>query len=207
MEILEIRILPPFAVGRLGSSPEPMDNYRLVVEDGAAAVRPKSPHYQAISTLVTATLSPGSTVVVGETQPVTRAQQIGIFADACNRCGNCDVTCPETGGPFARKANVFGSLASLDDAPDRDGLAIERTATGLRSHVRDNGERFTIDDDGARLVCQGDGLDLSIDPAAPEAVSGTADRPADIGRMILLARIARAVTAPTIVTYANAAFD
>lgn len=39
MEILEIRILPPFAVGRLGSSPEPMDNYRLVVEDGAAAPR------------------------------------------------------------------------------------------------------------------------------------------------------------------------
>jgi putative selenate reductase len=157
--------------------------------------------------VVTATLSPGSTVAVGETQPVTRAQQIGIFADVCNRCGNCDVTCPETGGPFARKANVFGSLASLDDAPDRDGLAIERTATGLRSHVRDNGERFTIDDDGARLICQGDGLDLSIDPAAPELVSGTADRPADIGRMILLARIARAVTAPTIVTYANAAFD
>ena len=157
--------------------------------------------------VATATLSPGSIVVVGETQPVTRAQQIGIFADVCNRCGNCDVTCPETGGPFARKANVFGSLASLDDAPDRDGLAIERTATGLRSHVRDNGERFTIDDDGARLVCQGDGLDLSIDPAAAEAVSGTADRPADIGRMILLARIARAVTAPTIVTYANAAFD
>jgi len=157
--------------------------------------------------VVTATLSPGSTVVVGETQPVTRAQQIGIFADACNRCGNCDVTCPETGGPFARKANVFGSLASLDDAPDRDGLAVERTATGLRSHVHDNGERFTIDDDGARLICRGDGLDLSIDPAAPEATSGTADRPADIGRMILLARIARAVTAPTIVTYANAAFD
>ena len=34
MEILEIRILPPFAVGRLGSSPSPMDNYRLVVDDG-----------------------------------------------------------------------------------------------------------------------------------------------------------------------------
>lgn len=34
MEILEIRILPPFAVGRLGSSPSPMDNYRLVIDDG-----------------------------------------------------------------------------------------------------------------------------------------------------------------------------
>ncbi|MCM5553680.1 4Fe-4S dicluster domain-containing protein [Pleomorphomonas sp. NRK KF1] len=157
--------------------------------------------------VASATFRPGEGVVVSEAQPVTRAQQIGIFADVCNRCGNCDVTCPETGGPYARKANLFGSAASLDDAPDRDGLAVERTAAGLRLHVRDNGRRFTIDDDGARLACRGDGFDLSVDPSSPTAVSGTADQPVDIGRIILLARIARAVTAPTIVTYANAAFD
>lgn len=157
--------------------------------------------------VVTATLQPGGKVTIAEAQPVTRAQQIGIFADVCNRCGNCDVTCPEIGGPFARKVNLFGSVASLDDAPDRDGLAVERTAAGLRLHVRDNGRRFMVDDDGARLACNGDGLDLLVDPAAPETTSGSADRPVDIGRVILLARIARAVTAPTIVTYANAAFD
>ncbi len=157
--------------------------------------------------VVTATLHPGAMVMIGEAQPVTRAQQIGIFADVCNRCGNCDVTCPETGGPFARKANLFGSVASLDDAPDRDGLAIEQTAAGLFLHVRDGGRRFTINDDGTRLACQGDGVDLSIDLAAPETTSGITRHAVDIGRMILLARIARAVTAPTIVTYANAAFD
>lgn len=157
--------------------------------------------------VLAAMLQPGSKVTIGEAQPVTRAQQIGIFADVCNRCGNCDVTCPETGGPFARKANLFGSVASLDDAPDRDGLAIEQTAEGLRLHVRDGSQRFVIDDDGARLVCSGEGFDLSIDPAMPEATIGIADRPIDVGRLILFARIARAVTAPTIVTYANAAFD
>ncbi|WP_036838045.1 4Fe-4S dicluster domain-containing protein [Pleomorphomonas oryzae] len=157
--------------------------------------------------VVTATLQPGAKVVVGEAQPVTRAQQIGIFADVCNRCGNCDVTCPETGGPFARKANLFGSVASLDDAPDRDGLAIEQTPTGLRLNVRDGGQRFVIDDDGTLLACSGDGFDVAIDLAKPEATSGTADQPVDVGRIILLARIARAVTAPTIITYANAAFD
>lgn len=30
--ILELRILPPFAIGRLGSSPEPMDNYDLEID-------------------------------------------------------------------------------------------------------------------------------------------------------------------------------
>lgn len=157
--------------------------------------------------VVSAALQPGAEVAIGEAQPVTRAQQIGIFADICNRCGNCDVTCPETGGPFVRKANLFGSVVSLDDAPDRDGFAIERTAAGLRLHVRDDGQRFMIEDDGARLACRGDGFDLVIDPAVPEMTTGTTDHPIDIGRLILLSRIARAVTAPAIVTYANAAFD
>ena len=158
--------------------------------------------------VIAANLLPGTAgVAVGEARPVTRAQQIGIFADVCNRCGNCDVTCPETGGPFARKANLFGTAASLDDAPDRDGLAVERIAAGLRLHVRDGRQRFMIDDDGVRLACKGDGFDLSVDPAAPEMASGKTDHPVDVGRLILLARIARAVTAADVVTYANAAFD
>lgn len=40
-KIAELRILPPFAIARLGSSPEPMDNYELVVSDpiGARQIR------------------------------------------------------------------------------------------------------------------------------------------------------------------------
>ena len=30
MTILELRILPPFAIGRLGSAPEPVDNFAMV---------------------------------------------------------------------------------------------------------------------------------------------------------------------------------
>lgn len=32
-QIVELRILPPFAISRLGSSPDPMDNYDLVITD------------------------------------------------------------------------------------------------------------------------------------------------------------------------------
>lgn len=31
--ILELRILPPFTIGRLGSSPDPMDNYEVVIRE------------------------------------------------------------------------------------------------------------------------------------------------------------------------------
>ena len=42
MSILELRILPPLAIARLGSSPEPLENYDLVVEDplGYRSIRP-----------------------------------------------------------------------------------------------------------------------------------------------------------------------
>lgn len=158
--------------------------------------------------LAAAAALPGSPeLVIGEARPVRMAQQIGIFADVCNQCGNCDATCPESGGPFARKPNVFGSVASLDDAPTRDGLAIERTSDGLRSHLRNNGARATIDDCGSHFRLAGDGFDLTLDPADMKIVAGTADRPVDVGRLLTLARIARAVTASDVVTYANAAFD
>jgi len=32
-KIIEIRILPPFAIARLGSSPDPMDSYKLEITD------------------------------------------------------------------------------------------------------------------------------------------------------------------------------
>lgn len=41
-DIVELRILPPFAIARLGSSPDPMDNYQLVIADpiGARQIQP-----------------------------------------------------------------------------------------------------------------------------------------------------------------------
>jgi hypothetical protein len=32
-QLVELRILPPFAISRLGSSPDPMDNYDLIIKD------------------------------------------------------------------------------------------------------------------------------------------------------------------------------
>ena len=38
MTIVELRVLPPFALARLGSSPEPMDNYNLIINN---PIRPR----------------------------------------------------------------------------------------------------------------------------------------------------------------------
>jgi putative selenate reductase len=41
---------------------------------------------------------------------VTRQHQIANWADFCNDCGNCDIFCPEDGGPYIEKPRFFSSL-------------------------------------------------------------------------------------------------
>ncbi len=56
--------------------------------------------------------------------------QIANWADACNDCGNCDVFCPEDGGPYIEKPRLFSSLSSfLSDAP-RPGFFLRREKDG-----------------------------------------------------------------------------
>jgi putative selenate reductase len=42
---------------------------------------------------------------------VERRHQLANFADFCNECGNCDVFCPEDGGPFIEKPRFFAREA------------------------------------------------------------------------------------------------
>ncbi|HLX11168.1 MAG TPA: 4Fe-4S dicluster domain-containing protein, partial [Bacteroidota bacterium] len=50
----------------------------------------------------------------GGTYAIRENHQIANFADACNDCGNCDVFCPEDGGPYIEKPRFFGSLESYN---------------------------------------------------------------------------------------------
>ncbi|MBI4548958.1 MAG: 4Fe-4S dicluster domain-containing protein [Ignavibacteriae bacterium] len=43
---------------------------------------------------------------------IEEKHQIATFADACNECGNCDVFCPEDGGPYIEKPRFFSSWDS-----------------------------------------------------------------------------------------------
>jgi len=62
--------------------------------------------------------------------PDSSPHQIANWADACNDCGNCDVFCPEDGGPYIEKPRLFESLgAYLDDAP-RPGFFVRRDTAG-----------------------------------------------------------------------------
>ena len=57
----------------------------------------------------------------------TKAHQLANFQDFCNECGNCDVFCPEDGGPYIEKPRFFGSLDAFAATPARDGFFASRS--------------------------------------------------------------------------------
>ncbi len=84
---------------------------------------------------------------------IEREHQLANFADCCNDCGNCDVFCPEDGGPYIEKPRFFSSLDSY------------------LKHARRNG--FHLEVDGARRILNGTidsrAYRLELDPAANRA--------------------------------------
>jgi ferredoxin len=63
--------------------------------------------------------------VAGGVFEVAKGRQFANYADACNDCGNCDVFCPEDGGPYVEKPRFFGSLETYRKYAGRNGFYID----------------------------------------------------------------------------------
>ena len=76
----------------------------------------------------------GTEFSLSEGQPlvVSKRHQIGNIADACNLCGQCDIWCPETGGPYIEKPSLFLSEEGFHDHVGRDAMHIARGAISWR---------------------------------------------------------------------------
>jgi putative selenate reductase len=105
--------------------------------------------------------------------PHSSCHQIANWADACNDCGNCDVFCPEDGGPYIEKPRLFESLgAYLADAP-RPGFFIRRDAAGsIAAHGRWTGREveLLVSPDGSAAFWDG-AAELRFDSAEAAAPS------------------------------------
>jgi putative selenate reductase len=79
-----------------------------------------------------------------------KAHQIANFQDFCNECGNCDVFCPEDGGPYIEKPRLFGSLQAWTALRARDGFFTRRDAQGDAVWARIRGREYRLDVDRDR---------------------------------------------------------
>ncbi|MCG8510202.1 MAG: hypothetical protein MI741_13320, partial [Rhodospirillales bacterium] len=137
---------------------------------------------------------------------ILRPHQIGVFADVCNQCGNCDIICPEEGGPYSVKPNFFGSYDAWSAADGRDGYFIERVDGGYRMHGRYRGETLVLEQTGgAEFRFRGNGFDLTLDPADPAGTAkGTAGGPVDLAPMLYMDAMLKAVIAVPAANYVSA---
>jgi putative selenate reductase len=102
------------------------------------------------------------------TVTIDEPHQIGNFADFCNDCGNCDVFCPEDGGPYVLKPRLFGSAEAWRAAAPLDGFHV--SAGAGREHVlgRFAGQDYRLDVEGDRAAYCGNGFALTFAVADPE---------------------------------------
>jgi len=77
---------------------------------------------------------------------VAKSHQIANYADACNDCGNCDVFCPEDGGPQNMKPRFFGSLESYRRDAGANGFFVDWAEGAIHGAI--GSEHFTLTLDG-----------------------------------------------------------
>lgn len=133
-----------------------------------------------------------------------RRRQIANFADFCNLCGNCDVFCPEEGGPHLRKPRFFASLESWRGSA-LDGFVFLRDGDGETAHGRIGGRHYALRVSGACAECAGGGVNLRFPSAdLTGSAEGEAVAGADMSPFLLMDFLRKAVLAAPEVNYVNA---
>ena len=127
---------------------------------------------------------------------IAERHQIANFADLCNDCGNCDVFCPEDGGPYAVKPRFFGSRADWEAFAALDGFFLERTDGGDRIDGRFAGVAYRLETAAGESTYSGAGFELRLDPDDPLAtLDGSAVGEVDLTFARILAWLRAAVYA------------
>lgn len=74
-----------------------------------------------------------------------KKHQIANFQDFCNECGNCDVFCPEDGGPYVMKPRFFGGLETWKKMNQLDGFYLERQNKQQKIWGRFQGKEYFLE--------------------------------------------------------------
>ncbi|MEZ4454161.1 MAG: hypothetical protein R3B09_32200 [Nannocystaceae bacterium] len=98
-----------------------------------------------------------------------KGSQYANFADFCNECGNCDVFCPEDGGPYLIKPRFFGSRRDFDGLRDHDGFFV--ADGGASVAARFDGHDFHLTLAPGRATYRGEGFSITFDPDDPAATA------------------------------------
>jgi putative selenate reductase len=132
-----------------------------------------------------------------EPTPISSRQQIGIFVDLCDGCGNCDTFCPEHGGPFRKKHRFFGSETDWRQ-DEEDGFFISLGQV----QARIDGVGYTAEFDQGRASYKGPGFLCRFQENDMEGtLAGEADGEVDFTPYYVMALLRWALLDPAAVNY------
>ncbi len=119
-----------------------------------------------------------------------KKHQIANFADFCNECGNCDIFCPEDGGPYVLKPRFFGSRESFLEFSKHDGFFIERNNGGDTVLARFSQDEYESTLMNGEVQFSGPGFNIRFSADDPEkTVSGEAETSVDLTRYEIMEKI------------------
>jgi len=112
---------------------------------------------------------------------IEKKHQIGNFSDFCNDCGNCDIFCPEEGGPYILKGRFFGSKDAWRTHRDLDGFFFEGAGDESVIRARFEGREYRVQRAQGRVNFRGYGFSVNFDPVDPVGtMSGNASGEFDL---------------------------
>ncbi len=101
-----------------------------------------------------------------DTLKLEKKYQIANFADFCNECGNCDIFCPEDGGPFLLKPRFFGTKESFEKFTNHDGFFLEHNTETVFG--RFDGKEYRVSVTGDFVNYSGPDFDIQFSKDDPE---------------------------------------
>jgi putative selenate reductase len=166
---------PRYAAGKNGKPPRKVGSTLVLLDclscDKCVPVCPNDANFSiptALEDTPFADVIDGARVEGGRFV-VKKTEQWANFAEACNECGNCDVFCPEDGGPYVVKARWFGSREMFEGSR-LDGMHLHDDG-GLAVEARLDGARYGLRMVDGRAALTGDNVRALYDPATAELLS------------------------------------
>jgi putative selenate reductase len=118
-------------------------------------------------------------VVRDETRALEETHQIAIFDGFCNDCGNCDVFCPEDGGPNLSKPRFFPSEAAWRRATI-DGYHVTRASGTPVTLARRDGREYRAEVTASGILFDGPGFSVVVQDPARGILHGRAEPGAEV---------------------------
>ena len=139
---------------------------------------------------------------------IKERHQIGNYADACNECGNCDVFCPEDGGPYIEKPRFFGSLEAYKKWPTYSGFVLQSDKKNVILFGRFKDQEFELhrDQKSSNTVFKNHSVQVTLNSETNEVVdaTGTANTVMDLRYYFVMNALLKGILNKDRVHFVNA---